>query len=71
MTLESFKLLHLEYGLFHVRSTMIGVSFQNQIKVWLHTDLSSPEPENANCSSFYDMTDSIIQAVEINADTPD
>lgn len=50
---------------------MIGLNFQNQIKAWVHTDLSSPSPENANCSSFYEMADSIVQAVEINADTPD
>lgn len=42
IALQSFKTLHIEYGLFSVRSTMMGVNFQNQIKVWLHTDLSAP-----------------------------
>jgi hypothetical protein len=44
MALQTYKTLQLEYGLFQVRSTMIGLNFQNQIKVWLHTDFSSPEP---------------------------
>ena len=40
------------------------------MKIWHHTDLSNPLPENSNCTSVFDMINSIISAIEINADMP-
>lgn len=68
--LRGFRVLHGEYGLFQVRSTMICINSQREIKVWHHTDLSAADPENPNCRSLADMIDSIVGAVEINADFP-
>lgn len=49
---------------------MFGINFQKQVKVWHHTDLSAAEPENANCRTLAEMLDSIIEAVELNAEVP-
>jgi hypothetical protein len=68
--LKVYKILYAEYGLFRVRSTMLGINCQRQLKVWHHTDLSSPEPENSNCRSLLEMLQSIIQAVEVSAEEP-
>jgi hypothetical protein len=44
VALMSFEMLHTEYGLFLVRSTMLGINLQKQIKIWHHTDFSAAEP---------------------------
>ena len=44
IALMSYRELYLEYGLFYVRSTMLGINHQNQLKIWHHTDLSHPTP---------------------------
>lgn len=42
--LQSYKILYQWYGVFYVRSTMIGISVNKRIKIWHHTDYSSPDP---------------------------
>jgi hypothetical protein len=63
-------MLHSEYGLFLVRSTMMGINLQKEVKVWHHTDFSAAEPENAHCRSMPEMLDSIVESVELNAEVP-
>jgi hypothetical protein len=60
IALNSYKMLHMEFGLFLVRSTMIGINCQKQIKLWHHTDYSAAEPENIHCRNMTEMIDSII-----------
>lgn len=50
----------MEFRPFLVRSTMIGINCQKQIKLWHHTDYSAAEPENIHCRNMTEMIDSII-----------
>jgi hypothetical protein len=42
---------------------MIGLNFQNKIKIWHHTDYSAAIPENGNCNNITQMIDSIIESI--------
>jgi hypothetical protein len=70
-SLKGFKSIYDEYGMFLVRSTMLGINHQSQLKLWHHTDYSQPLPENTNCASLMEMLMSIIVSIETNADTPE
>jgi hypothetical protein len=39
---KAFKILYDEYGLFKIKSTMLGINCQHRVKVWHHTDFSNP-----------------------------
>lgn len=42
---------------------MIGLDNQNSIKVWHHTDLGAPNPENPHCHNIIIMIKTLISSV--------
>jgi hypothetical protein len=62
--LKGYQELHSWNGLFNVQSTMIGFDRFFRPKVWHHTDLSSPTPQDPFCQSVPDMINSIVNSVE-------
>ena len=64
IALKGYCQLYKIFGLFFVKSTMIGFSNTWKIKLWTHTDLSSPTPENEYCSTPEQMIESIIKCIE-------
>lgn len=50
--------------MFKVKTTMICLDKKYSIKVWHHTDLSSPFPEDPFCKSLLEMIQQIIWSIE-------
>ncbi len=62
--LKGYNKLYQKYGIFKPKTTMICLDSNYHIKVWHHTDLSSPYPEDPYCSSLIQMIEHIISCVE-------
>lgn len=62
--INGYNQLFRTNGVFRVKSTMIGFDLGFRVKVWHHTDLSSPVPEDPYCESLVDMIQSLVLSVE-------
>jgi len=61
---KGYQILNENYGLFKVKSTMIGLDQSYRIKMWHHTDLSSSVPEDPYCHTVCEMIECIIRSIE-------
>lgn len=62
--LQGYRKLKMSYGLFKIRNTMICFDSSFRLKIWHHTDLSFPAPEDPYCYTQYDMIKSIVESIE-------
>lgn len=49
---------------------MIGLDSAYQLKMWHHTELSNPYPEDPYCHTVYEMICSLVRSIENRSACP-